>query len=332
MVTSNKLLPSKRLNSFVLLCHLTLVLCANSVRADDKCSPPSWVSDEKVLNQPEFYVGTGDGSSLKEAKAQALSELGRNLSAVISSSIETRTDFKDKIGDSYNEEQVKEAVAVVSQLTLRGAKLDRQAKVCERSYALMKIDRKTAEKQLKNQDKLMENIRLALEGKLDRISTDIKSQSKKIDEVIDNQKVIQKKLEETKASIDTMKEKQEKNEIKNGSGSPEDGGVTKIDKKIGDGSMARIGNRVTVHYIGSLWNNSQEGRSFDSSYDRRPFSFNLGMGQVIKGWDEGIPGMRVGGVRRLIIAPEKAYGDKGAGKTIPPNSTLVFDVELVGLR
>ena len=100
-----------------------------------------------------------------------------------------------------------------------------------------------------------------------------------------------------------------------------------LDTVIGTGEEAKIGDTVTVHYTGTLTN----GQKFDSSVDRNmPFEFTLGEGKVIRGWEEGFAGMKVGGKRQLIIAPEYAYGNQQVGP-IPPNSTLVFDVELLGV-
>jgi peptidylprolyl isomerase/FKBP-type peptidyl-prolyl cis-trans isomerase FkpA len=100
--------------------------------------------------------------------------------------------------------------------------------------------------------------------------------------------------------------------------------------KVGTGAEAVTGNSVMVHYTGWLTN----GTKFDSSKDRKePFSFQLGAGQVIKGWDQGVAGMKVGGVRKLTIPPDLGYGASGAGGgLIPPNSTLVFEVELLGVN
>lgn len=98
------------------------------------------------------------------------------------------------------------------------------------------------------------------------------------------------------------------------------------DIRVGTGKEAFSGSNVTVHYVGTLTN----GKKFDSSRDRRaPFTFNLGAGEVIKGWDRGVRGMKEGGIRKLTIPPELGYGSRGAGAAIPPNSTLVFEVELL---
>lgn len=105
------------------------------------------------------------------------------------------------------------------------------------------------------------------------------------------------------------------------------------DTVVGTGPTAEAGQQVRVHYTGWLLENGAKGRKFDSSRDRnQPFEFGLGQGMVIRGWDEGVAGMKVGGQRTLTIPPELGYGPRGAGGVIPPNATLVFDVELLGVR
>ncbi len=110
----------------------------------------------------------------------------------------------------------------------------------------------------------------------------------------------------------------------------------KIDTTVGDGAIAEAGQTVSVHYTGWLYEpdaDDNRGTKFDSSVDRgQPFEFPLGGGRVIKGWDQGVAGMQVGGKRTLIIPAEMGYGARGAGNTIPPNATLLFDVELLGIK
>ncbi|MDO9092618.1 MAG: FKBP-type peptidyl-prolyl cis-trans isomerase [Rubrivivax sp.] len=107
------------------------------------------------------------------------------------------------------------------------------------------------------------------------------------------------------------------------------------DTTVGSGAEAQVGQRVKVHYTGWLYDptaSNNRGKKFDSSKDRgQPFSFGLGGGEVIRGWDEGVQGMKVGGTRVLTIPPEMGYGARGAGGVIPPNATLVFEVELLGV-
>ena len=110
-------------------------------------------------------------------------------------------------------------------------------------------------------------------------------------------------------------------------------GLQYTDTMIGSGAQATKGQKVTVHYTGWLYNNDTQGAKFDSSKDRGdPFVFSLGAGMVIKGWDEGVAGMKVGGARTLIIPAALGYGARGAGGAIPPNATLKFDVELLGVN
>ena len=109
-------------------------------------------------------------------------------------------------------------------------------------------------------------------------------------------------------------------------------GLQYEDTVVGSGDTAAAGQDVRVHYTGWLYENDNAGRKFDSSKDRGdPFEFSLGAGMVIRGWDEGVAGMKVGGTRRLVIPPALGYGARGAGGVIPPNATLLFEVELLGL-
>jgi len=110
-------------------------------------------------------------------------------------------------------------------------------------------------------------------------------------------------------------------------------GLQYIDTVEGDGATAAAGQHVSVHYTGWLFKDGEQGAKFDSSRDRNdPFEFGLGAGMVIKGWDEGVQGMKIGGQRTLIIPAELGYGARGAGGVIPANATLKFDVELLGIE
>ena len=110
-------------------------------------------------------------------------------------------------------------------------------------------------------------------------------------------------------------------------------GLQIIDTKVGTGPSPKPGQICVMHYTGWLYENGQKGKKFDSSVDRNePFEFPIGKGRVIGGWDEGVATMKVGGKRTLIIPPALGYGARGAGGVIPPNATLIFDVELLGVK
>ena len=110
-------------------------------------------------------------------------------------------------------------------------------------------------------------------------------------------------------------------------------GLQYEDTEAGNGAEAKSGQTCVMHYTGWLWNNGAKGAKFDSSLDRgKPFSFKLGVGQVIRGWDEGVSGLKIGGKRTLLIPPDLGYGARGAGGVIPPNATLLFEVQLLELK
>ena len=110
-------------------------------------------------------------------------------------------------------------------------------------------------------------------------------------------------------------------------------GLQIIDSKVGTGASPKIGQTCVMHYTGWLYENGAKGKKFDSSVDRgQPFEFPIGTHRVIPGWDEGVATMKVGGKRTLIIPPQLGYGERGAGGVIPPNATLIFDVELLGIK
>jgi peptidylprolyl isomerase len=110
-------------------------------------------------------------------------------------------------------------------------------------------------------------------------------------------------------------------------------GLQMIDTQAGTGAQPKQGQTAVVHYTGYLNDNGKKGKKFDSSVDRgQPFEFPVGAGRVIKGWDEGVGSMKVGGKRTLIIPPQLGYGERGAGNVIPPNATLIFDIELLGVK
>jgi peptidylprolyl isomerase len=110
-------------------------------------------------------------------------------------------------------------------------------------------------------------------------------------------------------------------------------GLQMIDTKVGTGASPRQNQTAVVHYTGWLYENGVKSKKFDSSVDRNePFEFPVGAGRVIRGWDEGVASMKIGGKRTLIVPPQLGYGARGAGGAIPPNATLIFDVELLGVK
>ena len=110
-------------------------------------------------------------------------------------------------------------------------------------------------------------------------------------------------------------------------------GLQYEDTQVGTGATPAKGQTCSMHYTGWLWVNNAKGAKFDSSLDRgKPFDFPLGAGRVIKGWDEGVATMKIGGKRTLLIPPDLGYGERGAGGVIPPTATLLFEVELLGVR
>lgn len=112
-----------------------------------------------------------------------------------------------------------------------------------------------------------------------------------------------------------------------------DSGLQYLDDKVGSGESPKTGQTCVMHYTGWLWEEGKKGKKFDSSLDRgQPFEFPLGQGRVIAGWDEGVATMKPGGKRQLIIPPDLGYGARGAGGVIPPNATLMFEVELIKVK
>jgi FKBP-type peptidyl-prolyl cis-trans isomerase FkpA len=133
--------------------------------------------------------------------------------------------------------------------------------------------------------------------------------------------------DEKKPNAASEEKKSESKMIKTASG------LQYEDTKVGTGASPVKGQTCVMHYTGWLWENGAKGKKFDSSLDRgTPFSFPLGQGRVIKGWDEGVATMKVGGKRTLLIPPDLGYGSRGAGNVIPPNATLVFEVELLEVK
>ena len=156
-----------------------------------------------------------------------------------------------------------------------------------------------------------------------QLKSDLESQNFELDPGISNPKLFTMASNETiiEESVETNLLQTENLEITTS-------GLKIIDVELGEGETAVSGQTVFVNYRGSLEN----GTEFDSSYSRGPFNFQLGAGRVIKGWEEGITGMKIGGKRTLIIPPQLAYGSRGAGGVIPPDATLIFDVELLDIK
>ena len=129
-----------------------------------------------------------------------------------------------------------------------------------------------------------------------------------------------------KANPPAAAEKKESKMVKTPSG------LQYEDTTVGTGESPKSGQTCVMHYTGWLWENGQKGKMFDSSVGKKPFEFPIGAERVIKGWDEGVATMKVGAKRTLLIPPDLGYGARGAGGVIPPNATLIFDVELIGIK
>ena len=165
-----------------------------------------------------------------------------------------------------------------------------------------------------------------VDEKKEEPKADEKKEEPKADEKKEEPKADEKKVE---PKADEKKEEPKAEEKKEGGVITTASGLQYEVVKEGEGASPDSGQRVTVHYTGTL----TDGKKFDSSVDRgQPFTFVIGVGQVIRGWDEGVLSMKVGGKRKLTIPPELGYGARGAGGVIPPNATLIFDVELLGIQ
>ena len=158
-------------------------------------------------------------------------------------------------------------------------------------------------------------------------STDVKDKVEKVTEKATTEKVVKEVAPDA-----ATPEEAEETEKKGPEVITTKSGLQYIVYEEGDGEVAEKGMTVKVHYTGWLSDNGEKGTRFDSSHDRKqPLPFRLGAGRVIRGWEEGIEGMKVGGKRQLIIPPQLGYGNRAMGNVIPANSTLIFDVELVGV-